>query len=139
MNDRQLIKQATAFREGILGGQPSAGMCAAVSWPLAAYLRALCGIECETEEGENGTGNHVWIRLADGRVLDATADQYNYPGFKQYPPVYLGEPTELHAQGMAPREDSRSEAEGEACQPGPAKQDAPSPDALKARHTAGGE
>ena len=31
----------------------------------------------------------------------------------------------LAAQGMQPREDSRSEAEAEGLQPGPAKQDAP--------------
>ena len=36
--------------------------------------------------------NHIWIRLADGRVLDPTADQ-----FGDYPPVYLGDPLpELH-------------------------------------------
>jgi hypothetical protein len=70
-------------------------MCAAVSWPLAALLRC-SGVPCETVESDLGDCNHVWIRLEDGRALDPTADQFNFPAFKQYPPVYLGPLTELH-------------------------------------------
>jgi hypothetical protein len=101
VTDRQIVIFAAAFRDGILGDRPSHSMCAAVSWPLATLLN-LHGVECEAVEGENGASNHVWIRLADGRVLDATADQYNLPCFKQYPPVYLGEPTELHQATSPP-------------------------------------
>lgn len=90
MTDRQLLRFAAAFREGILDGGPSRLMCAAVSWPLAGLLRCN-GVKCETVEGEVGDCNHIWIRLADGRVLDPTADQ-----FGDYPPVYLGPPNELH-------------------------------------------
>jgi hypothetical protein len=95
VTDKQLIKFATAFRDGILDGDPSRRMCAAVSWPLAALLRCN-GVDCETVETDLGDCNHIWIKLADGRALDPTADQFNYPFFKQYPPVYLGPPTELH-------------------------------------------
>jgi hypothetical protein len=97
MDDRDLVEFAEGFRLGILRGRSSRLMCAAVSWPLAALLRCH-GVECECEEGDLGECNHIWIRLADGRVLDPTADQFNhFP--KQYPPVYLGAPTELHPPG----------------------------------------
>lgn len=97
MKDADLIRFATDFRDGVLDGQPSSLMCAAVSWPLAALLRCH-GVECETIETKDvetafGTVNHIWIRLADGRALDATADQ-----FGDYPPVYLGQPTEVHGE-----------------------------------------
>jgi hypothetical protein len=100
VTDKQLLKFAASFRKGILGDEPSQSMCAAVSLPLAALLRCN-GVECETVESELSEelgllyANHVWIRLADGRALDATADQFNRWGFN-YPPVYLGAPTELH-------------------------------------------
>lgn len=95
MSDKDLIEFATEFREGILDGHPSRFMCAAVSWPLAGLLR-VSGIPCEAVESDLGDCNHVWIKLSDGRALDPTADQFNFPFFKQYPPVYLGPPTELH-------------------------------------------
>lgn len=94
MKDAELVEFAADFREGILDGGKSDLMCAAVSWPLAALLRCY-GVDCDTEESEvpyrDGTINHIWIRLADGRVLDPTADQ-----FGDYPAVYLGPPNELH-------------------------------------------
>lgn len=95
MTDAQLIKFSASFREGILAGDPSDMMCAAVSWPLAALLRC-SGVDCETVETKDietsyGTVNHVWIRLADGRALDPTADQ-----FGNYPAIYLGQPAEIH-------------------------------------------
>jgi hypothetical protein len=92
MGDAELIECATDFREGILDGCSSAGMCAAVSWPLAGFLR-FCGVDACTESrdiaDEGYPANHVWIRLAGGRVLDPTADQF--PGLG-LPPVYLGKP-----------------------------------------------
>jgi hypothetical protein len=36
--------------------------------------------------------NHVWLRLTDGRALDATADQFD----PSLPPVYLGELLAIH-------------------------------------------
>ena len=101
MTDEQLLSFASSFRDGILGGEPSTMMCGAVSWPLAALLRHE-GIDCETVESDLSEhlgllhANHIWIKLADGRVLDPTADQFNRWGY-DYPPVYLGPPTEVHA------------------------------------------
>lgn len=92
MRDEDIIECAADFRDGILHGSPSFMMCAAVCWPLAGFLR-FSGVDCDTEEreleGDADTANHVWIRLADGRVLDPTADQFDGMGL---PPVYLGKP-----------------------------------------------
>lgn len=87
----ELVQIASEFREGILDGRPSFMMCAAVSWPLAAYLRAIHGVECETVETDVGECNHFWIKLSDGRALDPTLDQFNrwFP-WMNYPPVYVG-------------------------------------------------
>src|SRR5688572_31798757 len=107
MTDADLIEFASEFREGILDGGPSDMMCAAVCWPLASLLR-VSGVPCESAKADAiptdyGECNHVWIRLADGRVLDTTADQFSTPE-RQYPPVYLGPPTELHPLPDPPKE-----------------------------------
>lgn len=98
MTDPELIAFAAEFREGILEGAPSHRCCAMVSWPLASLLR-LHGIECRSQEtwldDENFVGNHVWIELADGRVLDPTADQFSTTD-RSLPPVYLGPPLDIH-------------------------------------------
>jgi len=96
MTDAGLIECATEFRAGILDGRSSEMMCAVVSWPLAGFLR-FSGVECECVSGDLSGGNHVWIKLDDGRVLDATADQ-----FGNFPPVYLGEPLAIHMQDREP-------------------------------------
>lgn len=102
MEDRDLVEFAEGFREGILRGNPSHRMCAAVSWPLASLLR-VHGVECEAIESDLGDCNHVWIKLADGRALDPTADQFNVLFLTDYPPVYLGEPKpELHPATATP-------------------------------------
>lgn len=100
MNDRDLIQFATEFREGILGGRPSAWTCAMVCWPLVPLLN-MQGVKCEAVESDLSHLNHIWIRLADGRALDPTADQFNdlFPGYA-LPPVYLGEPLDIHADGL---------------------------------------
>lgn len=95
MKDAKLIKIATEFRKGILDGRPSRMMCFAICAPLAGLLGA-CGVDVEVIEGDLGECNHVWLRLADGRVLDPTADQFNDYGFPEMPPVYLGPPTTIH-------------------------------------------
>lgn len=92
MTDAELIEFASEFREGILGGRDSAWMCAAVCMPLVTLL-GLHGIKAELMESETEICNHVWIRLADGRTLDPTGDQFG----TGMPPVYLGPPTDLHA------------------------------------------
>lgn len=92
MTDADLIECATEFREGMLGEGASTMMCAAVCWPLAGFLR-FSGVDCETEDreiaDEGYPANHVWLRLADGRVLDPTADQFPALGL---PAIYLGKP-----------------------------------------------
>lgn len=95
MTDEEIISTATDFRDGILDGGKSWMMCFAVSAPLAGYLR-WAGVGAELIEGDLGEFNHFWIRLGDGRVLDATADQFNDYGFDKMPPVYLGPPTAMH-------------------------------------------
>jgi len=100
MTDAELIEFAADFREGILDGRSSAWKCAMVSWPLAALLRII-GIECECVESDLGHCNHIWIELADGRALDATADQFNHFSDCDFPPVYLGKPTIIHVKVAA--------------------------------------
>lgn len=108
MTDKQLLKFARAFRNGIIGKGQSRYMCAAVSMPLCSLL-ALHGIEAEVVESDLGEINHVWIRLADGRALDPTADQFNDYGLPRLPPVYLGPPLKIHPEPFMthPRAEGR--------------------------------
>ncbi len=101
MKDAELIQFATEFREGILDGEASNMRCAMVCWPLAGLLRVY-GVECETIESDLGEMNHIWIRLADGRALDPTLDQFNCWFNENLPPVYLGPPTKYHATTTSP-------------------------------------
>lgn len=105
--DAAIVEFATDFREGILDGRSSAWMCAMVCWPLSTLL-AMEGLPNETVETDLGHCNHIWIRLADGRALDPTADQFNamFPGLRM-PPVYLGKPCAIH--GDSPSRIERME------------------------------
>ena len=100
MTDAELIEFATDFRRGLLGRRSSRYRCATVSWPLASLLElngVACAIACCKLSDEAHAVQHVWIELPDGRVLDATADQFNKRGQKRkYPPVYLGKPLLFH-------------------------------------------
>ena len=100
MTDAELVTFAQEFREWILDGAPSDMMCEVVSWPLAGLLN-FHGIECKTVETDLGEMNHVWIKLKDGRALDATADQFNKLFSKNYPPIYLGPPLGFHCDPEA--------------------------------------
>jgi hypothetical protein len=98
MTDKQLVQFSRSFRKGLLGKRSSNMMCAAVCWPLAGLLHAH-GVKCETVESDLGHMNHIWIKLADGRALDPTADQFNSYGFndiEKLPDVYLGKPLPIH-------------------------------------------
>lgn len=100
MTDQELIQFATEFRAGLLGKRSSARCCLVVCSPLATLL-GLHGVAMELVESDLGKGrNHVWLRLADGRALDPTADQ-----FATYPPVYLGPPKKIHRTDHAPPRD----------------------------------
>ncbi len=96
MTDAELIECCQEFRDGILDGRPSNWMCAMVCYPLVTLL-GMYGVKAELVETDMGECNHVWMRLADGRALDPTADQFNdlFPDLKM-PPVYLGPPSKLH-------------------------------------------
>lgn len=100
LSDEQLVQIASDFRDGILDGAPSDMMCGMVSWPLAAYFGAM-GFPVKTVDGDLGHLNHIWIALPDGRVLDATADQFNrmFPAMN-LPPVYLGPPLDIHPSAL---------------------------------------
>jgi hypothetical protein len=55
------------------------------------------GVDCDAVESDLGEMNHIWIRLADGRSLDPTADQFcQLFGINPMPPVYLGPPVAIH-------------------------------------------
>jgi hypothetical protein len=95
--DKQLLKIATEFRKGMLGKDSSRGYCGMVCFALQGYLNAM-GIKTTLYEGDWGEGNHIWMVLEDGRVLDPTIDQYNYITPK-YPMVHLGEPLDAHQGG----------------------------------------
>ena len=85
MTDAELKRIARQFRRGILGKRPSAQMCMAVSASLQGVLSALYGVDTVLEEIQLRDMNHVFLRLADGRILDATADQFGLDA------VYLGD------------------------------------------------
>ncbi len=87
MTDKQLIRYATQFRKGILAGRDSTGFCLMVSAPLATLLE-MHGVVCKMVEGANC--HHCFIELADGRILDPTADQFGLV------PVYLGPRKDIH-------------------------------------------
>jgi hypothetical protein len=97
MDDKELKKFARGFRKGILGDRSSAGYCFMVCSPLVSLLH-LNGVEGElvSSNVEVATGSpfveHYWIKLADGRALDPTFDQFDTTKTT----VYLGKPTEFH-------------------------------------------
>ena len=71
-----------------------------VSAALDGYLNMM-GYKCHLtegtitvdtllEEGEMADYQHFWLTLADGRIIDPTADQFDKPGGKKMPDVYIG-------------------------------------------------
>lgn len=88
-NDRELLRVARAARERITLGSAAQGWCIAVCVPLAVYLTRR-GVPAIDVHGGVGDWQHVWIALADGRILDPTADQFNRPGATKMPQIYLG-------------------------------------------------
>lgn len=86
MKGESLLNLVRRFRNGVLGDRPSDLMCGVVSYPLEGYLNFL-GIKCHVVRGPEG--EHYWIELEDGRIIDATADQYNSE-FRKMPKVYIG-------------------------------------------------
>ncbi len=92
MTDKKLARICKAFRDGLLDKDSSCLMCLVVSAPLQAFL-SFCGVETELSVVEFTWGNHAFLTLPDGRVLDPTADQF---GALKLPPIYIGRPLEIH-------------------------------------------
>lgn len=95
-----LLAYSLEFRETILKGCSSERMCVAISAPLHAAFRAR-GTASELVVTDLGECEHVFLRLADGQVLDPTADQFNPFSREKLPGVYLGAPALIH-QGAIP-------------------------------------
>lgn len=85
----QIIHLVTEFRKGLLGSKTSHQMCFVVSSALAGYLN-FSGLTCKATEGFVGEQHHFWITLLDGRIIDATADQFVKPDGSKMPSVYIG-------------------------------------------------
>lgn len=103
MTDAELITTCRDFRGGLLGeGKSGLGMCAVVCLPLSSFLSAVCSVKAECficDHADHPTSpslNHVWMELADGRVLDPTFDQFCSD---EPVDIYLGPPTEFHQNG----------------------------------------
>lgn len=89
--DKNILRMARGFRAGVLEGRTSEMMCVAVSWPLQAFLEAAMGLKSTLMCSDLGYVEHIWIKLQDGRCLDATADQLNVRrNGQKFPKVYLG-------------------------------------------------
>lgn len=86
-----LQKICEDFTLSILEGHPSTSMCFVVSIALEGWLNFSEGLDCKAVEGRVGIHNHWWIELRDGRIIDATADQFNGSGHPDMPLVYIGE------------------------------------------------
>jgi hypothetical protein len=90
-----LLTYAREYREAVLRGDSSERMCAALSAPLHAAFQIL-GIPTQLVETDLGECVHIFLQLADGRVLDPTADQFNWCSRQKLPGVYLGAPALIH-------------------------------------------
>lgn len=103
MSDEELVQVVEDFRDGILEGQSSYLMCHVVAYPLQGFL-SMHGVESEVTTGDIGFGNHVWLTLADGRVLDPTIDQFAQYSWCPKGKVYLGEQLPFY-QGILDEDD----------------------------------
>lgn len=77
--DEEIRDIAKKFVKGLLSKKSTTDMCYLVCQPLQAYLYFL-NVDCKLTEGEiKFAGNewhHFWITLADGRIIDPTANQF---------------------------------------------------------------
>ncbi len=95
MDEAALRAYAQSFRDAVLHGSNSDRMCVAISEPLHSAL-ALEGQETLLIESDLEECNHVFLALPDGRVLDATADQFDDEDGAPFPAVYIGPPKAIH-------------------------------------------
>ncbi len=99
MKDADLLQFVSEFRASIIGDNDSAWMCAAISGPLCAALEVK-GVSSQLMESDLGECNHVFIQLHDGRILDPTADQFNWCSASPLPGVYLGPEAIIHTNAV---------------------------------------
>ncbi len=99
MSDKELLAYVRSFRRGILQGRKPDRMCAMICEPLASLLD-ICGVHTEVVTVDFPTTDHVFLKLADGRILDPTASQFNQRGVR-FPVVYLGPLPDLFMLWMA--------------------------------------
>jgi hypothetical protein len=90
---KELKTISTLFSKGILAGRESKNFCYMVSAALCGYLK-FCGYNCHLQKGDikiskNVVLEHYWIKMNDGNIVDATADQYNN-ATRKMPRVYVG-------------------------------------------------
>lgn len=97
LTETQIKQICLEFRRGILGRRKSRGQCGKVSWALQGYL-SFFGVQTEVCEGDVGEWNHIYLRMPNGKVIDATADQFSTAKTK-YPQVYIGKPLKIHNGG----------------------------------------
>jgi hypothetical protein len=84
MTDRQLIKLAWDVRSEVVYG--SSRGCCVLAAPLLCERLQAAGVLARVAQGDVGKSGHLWVALPDGRILDATGDQFNW---HKLPPVYL--------------------------------------------------
>lgn len=98
-NDSELVALASEFREAIIADRGSpVGMCACVSQIIESFLCLAKGCDVRMVQGEVFGAHHAWLEFPDGRILDATGDQFNsVPMCWRLPPVYLGARPDYYA------------------------------------------
>lgn len=96
-SEEQLRRECLGFRNGILGRRSSYRMCDAVCWPLQAWLSFALKVQTDLRHGDmpmnggnDGTMEHWWLELPDGRIIDPTADQLQMFGHPKMPKVFIG-------------------------------------------------
>lgn len=99
MTHKQLKSYAASFRRGLLGRRASTDMCFMATAPLTPLLQ-MAGVACELVEGKCYGHHHFFIRLADGTIVDPTADQFG----RGLPKVYVGPMTDVYTT-QAPQSD----------------------------------
>lgn len=72
-----LLTYTKEYREGVLQGDSRERMCIALSAPLHAAL-CILGVPSQLIASDLGECLHIFLMLEDGRVLDPTADQFNW-------------------------------------------------------------
>ena len=102
MSDADLIAAALQMRNSVLDAfatdGDSTGFCFMVSAPLAGWL-SYSGIDCCEKTVDFGFANHCFVELPDGRILDATADQFNHLLRKnKLPAIYLGKIPSIYSK-----------------------------------------